>query len=160
MSRIFLVKEIADQAGLSVATVDRVLHQRPGVRALTRVRVTEAIAALEAQSRQRALTGRKFTIDLVMEAPQRFSHEVRAALESELPTLQPAVFRARFHLWDTTSPETVVAALQGLARRGSDGVILKAPDVPEIVAAVDRLVAQGIPVVTFATDLPLARRHA
>jgi LacI family transcriptional regulator len=160
MSRLYLVKEIADQAGLSVATVDRVLHERPGVRALTRARVAEAIAALEAQSRQRALVGRKFAIDLVMEAPERFTHEVRAALESELPTLQPAVFRARFHLWEVASPEVVIAALDELARRGSDGVILKAPDVPEVVAAVNRLVGQGIPVVTFATDLPFSRRQA
>lgn len=160
MSRTFLVKEIADQAGLSVATVDRALHDRPGVRALTRARVAEAIAALEAQSRQRALVGRKFAIDLVMEAPQRFTHEVRAALESELPTLQPAVFRARFHLWEVTPPEELAASLDALGRRGSDGVILKAPDVPAVVAAVDRLVAAGVPVVTFATDLPLSRRQA
>lgn len=160
MSRTFLVKEIADQAGLSVATVDRVLHGRPGVRALTRARVAEAVAALEAQSRQRALVGRKFAIDLVMEAPQRFTQAVRAALESELPTLQPAVFRARFHLWEVASAETVIASLDALARRGSDGVILKAPDVPEMVAAVDRLTALGIPVVTLATDLPFSRRQA
>ena len=160
MARTFLVKEIADQAGLSVATVDRVLHDRPGVRALTRARVSEAVAALEAQTRQRALVGRKFAIDLVMEAPQRFTHEVRAALESELPTLQPAVFRARFHLWETAPSEEIAASLDALGRRGSDGVILKAPDVPAVVAAADRLVAQGIPVVTIATDLPLSRRHA
>ncbi|GAB0113252.1 LacI family DNA-binding transcriptional regulator [Acidisoma sp. C75] len=160
MSRHFLVKEIAAQAGLSVATVDRVLNERAGVRSLTRARVAEAIRDLEAQSRQRALSGRKFAIDLVMETPTRFSAAVRAALEAELPTLQPAVFRARFHLWEMIPTEALVAVLDGIAARGSHGVILKAPDVPEVAAAVDRLAEAGIPVVTVVTDLPHARRAA
>lgn len=160
MSREFLIKEIAVQAGLSVATVDRVLNDRPGVRMLTRQRVAAAIQELDSQSGQRALTGRKFIIDLVMEAPARFTREVRAALEAELPTLEPAVFRARFHLWEVTPAVALVQALDKIRETGSHGVILKAPDVPEVVAAVDRLVQAGIPVVTVATDLPLSRRRA
>lgn len=160
MSRDFLIKEIAVQAGLSVATVDRVLNDRPGVRTLTRQRVTAAIQELEAQSSQRALTGRKFIVDLVMEAPWRFTREVRAALETELPMLEPAVFRARFHLWEMVAAAALVQALDHIRETGSHGVILKAPDVPEVVAAVDRLVLAGIPVITIATDLPLSRRRA
>jgi LacI family transcriptional regulator len=41
-----------------------------------------------------------------------------------------------------------VATLDGIARRGSQGVVLKAPDHPLIVAAVDRLAEAGTPVVT------------
>ncbi|WP_284945397.1 LacI family DNA-binding transcriptional regulator [Acidisoma cladoniae] len=160
MSRDFLVKEIAVQAGVSEATVDRVLNRRGGVRSLTVQRVTEAMDALTTQSRQRALTGRRFTIDLVMEAPTRFSAEVRIALETELPMLQPAVFRSRFHLTEALPTTEMVETLERIGRRGSHGVILKARDLPEVVAAVDRLVRAGIPVVTIATDLPHARRCA
>ena len=160
MSRDFLVKEIAAQAGVSVATVDRVLNQRGGVRSLTQQRVTEAIGDLAAQTRQRALVGRRFTIDLVMEAPARFSAEVRAALEAELPMLQPAVFRSRFHLAEALPESAMIETLERIRNRGSHGVILKAPDVPEVAAAVDRLAAAFIPVVTIATDLPHARRRA
>jgi LacI family transcriptional regulator len=160
MSRDFLIKEIAAQAGVSVATVDRVLNQRGGVRSLTQQRVTEAIGDLAAQTRQRALVGRRFTIDLVMEAPARFSAEVRAALEAELPMLQPAVFRSRFHLAEALPESAMIETLERIRKRGSHGVILKAPDVPEVAAAVDRLAAAGIPVVTIATDLPHSRRRA
>jgi LacI family transcriptional regulator len=160
MSRDFLIKEIASQAGLSVATVDRVLNARGGVRSLTAQRVAEAIADLAAQNRQRALTGRRFTIDLVMEAPLRFSVEVRTALEAELPLLQPAVFRSRFHLAEILPETELVTMLDRIARRGSHGVILKAPDTAAVAAAVDRLAAAAIPVVTVATDLPHSRRRA
>ena len=40
------------------------------------------------------------------------------------------------------------------------GVILKAPDVPEIGEAIARLRDAGIPVVTLVTDLPLSKRVA
>jgi LacI family transcriptional regulator len=160
MSREFLIKEIAVQAGLSTATVDRVVNGRAGVRMLTQQRVASAIRDLEAQSQQRALTGSKFIIDLVMEAPLRFTNAVRSALEAELPTLEPAVFRSRFHLWEVLPTAAMVQALDRIGETGSHGVILKAPDLPEVVAAVDRLVQAGIPVVTIATDLPHSRRQA
>ena len=35
----------------------------------------------------------------------------------------------------------LVDTLDGIARRGSQGVLLKAPDVPELTAAVGRLAA-------------------
>ena len=38
MAHLFLVKDIAFQAGLSTATVDRVLNGRPGVRQQTEMR--------------------------------------------------------------------------------------------------------------------------
>ena len=62
--------------------------------------------------------------------------------------------RSRFHLRETASAAELVATLDGIARRGSQGVLLKAPDVPEVAAAVGRLAAAGIPVVTLVTDLP------
>ena len=43
MSHPFLVKDIAQQAGVSVATVDRVLHGRSGVRQHTIRRIDQAI---------------------------------------------------------------------------------------------------------------------
>jgi len=78
----------------------------------------------------------------VMVAPQRFSDAVRAALESELPNLRPALIRARFHLREEGEPADVVATLTKIKRRGSHGVLLKAPDHPEVGRAVDDLTRQ------------------
>jgi LacI family transcriptional regulator len=54
----------------------------------------------------------------------------------------------------------IVATLDRIAARGSQGVVLKAPDDPRVVGAVERLVGAGIPVVTFVTDLPTRPRLA
>ena len=160
MGREHRVRDIAVQAGLSETTVDRVLNGRAGVSARARRQVDQAVHDLDRQAAQIRLGGRTLVIDLVMQAPTRFSGSVRAALEAALPGLRPAVLRARFDLSETASAADVVATLDKLRKRGSQGVILKAPDEPEVVEAVDRLVAAGIPVVTLVTDLPGSQRLA
>ncbi|MBU2666374.1 LacI family DNA-binding transcriptional regulator [Actinoplanes bogorensis] len=146
----YRIREIAGQAGLSEATVDRVLHGRAGVRESTVREVHQAIADLDRQRDQVRLGGRTFMVDVIVQAPARFSATIRAAMEAELPGLRPAVFRARFH-----DVRDVVPALERVSRTGSHGVILKAPDRPEIVAACRKLT---VPLVTLVTDLPASPR--
>ncbi|SDJ39107.1 LacI family transcriptional regulator [Frankineae bacterium MT45] len=160
MKHPFRVREIAVQAGLSEATVDRVLNKRGGVRASTVDQVQQAIEELDRQRSQIRLGGRTFLVDVVAETPQRFSTEVREAFEAAMPTLRPAVMRGRFHFRETWSVEDLVATLEAIARRGSHGVILKAPDVNAVTDAVQRLNQRGIPVVTLTTDLPHSSRIA
>lgn len=156
MAHRYKVREIAQQSGLSEATVDRVLNKRPGVRENTRAEVMQAIADLDKQRSQLRLNGRRYLIDVVMQTPQRFSDAFRAAVEAELPVFAPAMLRARFHLWETGSTAQMVDALGRL--RGSHGVILKAQDEPEVAEAIERLVDGGVPVVTYATDVPFSAR--
>ncbi len=160
MPHRFLVKEIARQAGVAPATVDRVLHDREHVREHTRNRVRQAIRDLERQESLSAMTGRKLRIDVVVEAPTRFAVELRAALEAELPGLRPAVFLPSFDMRETMSTAQVVEALDAIGTRGSHGVLLKARDVPEVADAISRLSARGVPVVTLFTDIPDSRRVA
>lgn len=155
MKHPYRIREIAAQAGLSQATVDRVLHLRGGVRETTVREVHQAIADLDRQQSQVRLGGHTFMIDVVVQAPPRFSAAVKAALEAALPDLHPAVIRSRFHLSDG-SPD-VAQVLAKIARERSHGLILKAPDRPGIVEAVGQL---DIPVVTLVTDLPASKRVA
>jgi len=160
VAHAYRVREIAQQAGLSTATVDRVLHGRPGVRAGTVAEVHRAIADLERQASQVRVSGRTFLVDVVALAPERFTQALRTAFEAELPSLRPAVVRARFHFREEGRPEELVAVLERIARKGSSGVVLKAPDVPAVVEAVSRLEERGTPTITFVTDVPTSRRTA
>lgn len=156
------IADVAEQAGLSPATVDRVLHGRPGASPRAVRAVEQAVAELERQAASVRLGARSLVLDVVVQAPGRFSGEVRAAVELQLSGLRPATVRARFALRESSSVEDLVATLDGIGRRGrtSHGVLLKAPDDPRIAAAVDTLAERGIPVVTLVTDVHGSRRIA
>lgn len=158
MAHRYKIRDIAQQSGLSKATVDRVLNGRTGVRESTRAEVMQAIADLDKQRTQLRLNGRRYLIDVVMEAPGRFSDAFRAAVEHELPTFAPAVLRARFHLWEHGPPRRMMETLRRI--RASHGVVLKARDEPAVAEAIDALTASGVPVVTYATDVPNSCRCA
>lgn len=160
MSHPFPVKEISRQAGLSTATVDRVLNNRPGVRRQTANRVLAAIRELEEQEAQLSMSGRKLIVDLLVEAPQAFVNELQDAVLRELPIIQTAIFRVRSDLRAHFPVEAIVDALERAARLKSDGVIVMAPDVAPIRSAIDTLAEAGVPVVTLATDMPATRRSA
>ena len=153
MTHRFPIKEIAAQAGLGTATVDRVLNDRPNVAARTRARVAAAIAELTRMEEHIAARGRNVWIDVVVEAPARFSREVEQATAAALPLLRPVVVRPRIRSKEVMPAAEVARALHNIGKRGAQGVILKARDVPEVRAAVAALQDRGIPVVTLVTDI-------
>lgn len=149
----FPLKTIAFQAGLSLATVDRVVHERPGVREITRNRVAAALAELERQAQASALAGQRVAIDVVLDAPNRFSRTVRSAFEAELPAVRSASITARFHSSESMTTTDVVALLTSIRKRGSHGVVLKAQDTDDVREAAQRLINAKIPVITYVTDI-------
>ncbi|MGV8988414.1 MAG: LacI family DNA-binding transcriptional regulator [Cypionkella sp.] len=160
MASKFTIKEIAHQAGLSLATVDRVLHGRDNVRAVTHDRVRAAEQELERQYAASHLRETRVTIDIVIQAPERFSSAVRAAFEAELALMRPATFRARFHLAEMMEERDVVALLRAIVRRGTQGIVLKVPATPGIAACLADLAVRKIPVVTYVTDVAAPLRLA
>ena len=160
MTHRFPIKEIARQAGLGTATVDRALNGRAHVSPQTRARVAKAIRELEGQESMLAARGRRLFIDIVAEAPRRFTREIRIAAEAALAQVAGAAIRLRYHFHERLGEGDVLAILDGIRRRGSQGICLKARDTPALRAAVDGLALTGIPVFTLVTDLPGTARRA
>jgi len=156
--RRFSIKQIAAQAGVSKATVDRVLHQRGSVHYQTHRRIQQAQAELEAQETCGPAVGRTFHIDVILHTPRRFSDAVQEAIHTQLGTLAPFRIFPRFHLYQHIDPQRMQALILRRVSNGSQGVILKAADEPEISAAVNQVTAAGVPVVTLVSDLPHSER--
>lgn len=158
MAHRFSIKDIALQAGLGTATVDRVVNTRGGVRHQTMRRVEHAIKELEEQESRISGTGRKFIIDFVIEAPDSFGRALRSAIATELPLMKPVIFRSRADIRLLFAEMEIERALERIRKRGSHGVILMAPDTGGINRQVGRLTHAGVPVVAIATDLPASSR--
>ena len=148
--------EIAEVAGVGLATVDRVLNKRPGVREKTRQRVE---AALEKLSREAEADEGALDIRLFCESGDTFNNAVAAAADAANRTLPNTAIVGHYV---STSQLDPLEFSRRMVDEGSvsDGVILVAREHPAINRSVRRLRADGVPVICLTTHLPSSRRSA
>ncbi|MEM8792575.1 MAG: LacI family DNA-binding transcriptional regulator [Pseudomonadota bacterium] len=156
------VHDIAKEAGVSLATVDRVLNARPGVRDQTIAKVQAAIdrigyvrdtfAANLARQRQY-----RFAF-ILPAAPSQFARTLKDALkEAYASQLADRVLLKTIDI-PTQDPHAIVRSLRGLNTSALDGVAIMAPETPQVRDAIARLKDEGLAVVTLISDLPNSRR--
>ncbi len=147
--------DIALQAGVSTATVDRVLNGRPGVRQKTIDRVVEAVKWLEKGPKRPIVIPTitsDLTVDVIIAGGAGFSNEV---LVREIKrTSNERGVTARLALPQRMDPAALASALRNCRKAGSSGVIVQVLEHPSVRAAIGELAASGIPVVTILTDMP------
>lgn len=143
------INDVARQAGVSLMTVSRVINNDSHVRAETRKKVEEAIAALRYRPSAAARTlagGEELRIGLLHSNPSF------AYLSEFLVGLLEQASLERVHLvvekCDADEPDT--AALERLVHDRVDGVVLPPPLSDSRVLLAD-LHARGLPVVAVAT---------
>ncbi|MFD2173860.1 LacI family DNA-binding transcriptional regulator [Rhodobacter lacus] len=149
------ISDIALIAGVGTATVDRVLNNRPGVRAATveKVRAAErelALSGMRPQLIQPAPAG--LLLRAFLGGPPGFANEVlarelRAVARARGVTLQVEFPRR-------TDPAAQAAALLACIENGTGGVIVQPAEHPLVRDAVARLQAAGVPVISVLSTLP------
>jgi LacI family transcriptional regulator len=156
------LKDIARQAGVSLATVDRVLHGRPGVRPDTVRRVKEAIERNAFQPHVAAAElarGRARRFAFVMPSgPNPFMQQIQSYLAEMSAWLSARRLAVETVVTDVFDPVVLASTLEALAG-DFDGVAVVALDHPSIRAAINDLVDGGTKVVTLVSDVPSSRRH-
>ena len=157
------LRDIARQAGVSLATVDRVLHNRPGVRPDTVRRVKEAIERNSFQPHVAAAElarGRARRFAFVMPSgPNPFMQQIHSYLGQMSGWLSARRLAVEMVATDVFDPSVLAASLETLAGGDCDGVAVVALDHPSVRAAIDDLVDGGAKVVTLVSDVPSSRRH-
>jgi LacI family transcriptional regulator len=156
------LKGIARQAGVSLATVDRVLHNRPGVRPETVRRVKEAVernafqphVAAAELARRRA---RRFAF-VMPSGPNLFMQQIHSYLGEMSAWLSARRLAVEMVATDVFDPTILAHTLESLAG-DFDGVAVVALDHPGVRAAINDLVDGGTKVVTLVSDVPSSRRH-
>ena len=155
------IPDIARAAGVSTATVDRVLHGRPNVRPQTAQRVLRAAAALDYLPGEAAVTTRaplKLTF-LFPTGTNRYLHILGETVISSAEHLAPAPVKCKSLQVEGFDPQGLADQLLRHGRR-SDGIAFMALDHPLVREAVQTLADEGVPVVTLVSDLSNSRRCA
>lgn len=151
------VHDIAAEAGVSLATVDRVLNDRPGVRGVTKAKVEAAIASLGyVRDVAAANLAKSRVYPLVFILPEGDNPFMRG-LEAEVRRtgLHSAIERTRLSVVTVPAFDAaaLAAAMDAAIAEGVSGIAAVAVDAPEVFAAIDRAREAGIPVVTLVSDL-------
>jgi LacI family transcriptional regulator len=153
--------QVAREAGLSLATVDRALNGRGGVHAKSKARVAAAVERLGYRRDPFAAgLARGATLRFIVIMPDG-SNSFMAQLRAQFLSLRPWLSDRRAVLelrgTDVFSPDKLAAALDAIPEDCA-GVAVVALDHPRVRAAIDDLAARGVPVVTVVSDAPASRR--
>ncbi|MEO0829662.1 MAG: LacI family DNA-binding transcriptional regulator [Pseudomonadota bacterium] len=156
------VNDIARVAGVSLATVDRVLNERPGVRSVTIQKVQKAIEELGyVRDTAAANLARRRVYNLLFVLPAQ-DGEFIAALEAQIAQQATKLAAERTQIAIATAapfdPQETVAILDRLSPDETDGVAVFAPETPSVRDAVKRLRDKGIAVVALVSDQPSSVR--
>src|SRR3954453_8918051 len=160
LSRII---DVARLAGVSTATVDRVLNRRPGVRAITVQRVLKAATELDympAEELQAAMTPKPMRLlFLLPDGTNRFLTMLGQLIAHSETRLKPFNVRCQVETIKSFNPELLARQLWR-SRDKVDGIAFMALEHPAVRESVNMLAAQGVPTVTLISDILNARRAA
>ena len=156
------VHDIAAEAGVSLATVDRVLNARPGVRQKTVAKVAAAVQRLGyVRDVQAANLAKKRIYPLVFvipEGPNSFMRGLEAEIRSAMQRSSVERTSIQLETVPALDADAIVRALDDFDPASVTGVALVATDTPEVLTAVDRLTDRGVHVATLVSDLPGSQR--
>jgi len=155
------LEDVARVAGVSLATVDRVVNRRKGVRENTIARVEAAVARLGYRTDPVAAR-------LARNQSFRFAFILPTGSNSFMANLTEQVQRTADWLAgqrafidviqvDVFDPDELAGALERLPP-AYHGLATIALDHPRVRAAIDDLVARNVAVVTLVSDAPSSRR--
>jgi LacI family transcriptional regulator len=157
------VADVARAAGVSAATVDRVINARLPVREDTTRRVLEAAQRLGfhatglIRARLREQLPERSVGVLLQRPDDPFYRELGARLERAITSSR--LFRgiARFDWWTADDPDDIAERLRRLGRR-SQAVAVVSPDHPAVAAAIAELTGRRVPVFALLSDCAPAAR--
>ena len=156
------LEDVAQDAQVSLATADRVVNKRPGVRAATVARVDAAVRRLgyrpdpAAARLARARLSR--VVFLLPAGNNRFVDLLGEQIEANAEWMRDQRIASEVLAVNVFNPAELAKAL--LAQAGQrDAVVVMALDHPVVRSAIDQLTQAGTVVITLVSDVPSSTRQ-
>lgn len=154
------VHDIAREAGVSLATVDRVMNARPGVRQNTIAKVQDAVSRLgyvrDASAANLSRKRRYKFAFLLPGGTGQFASTLKTAVREAAKSQIADRVVVKVHEIPAHDPHAIVRILRNLASRDLDGVAIMAQETPQVRDAIARLKEKGTAIVALVSDLPNA----
>ncbi|MDO5133185.1 MAG: LacI family DNA-binding transcriptional regulator [Eubacteriales bacterium] len=157
------IKMIAEKAGVSRGTVDRVLNNRSYVKADVKERILRIakemgyVSQREIHLREREEENKPLRLGVLLPSfgfgPQ-FHEGVGAGIREAQTELQNANVEILVKMCRTDLPEEAAGLLTELREAGIQGLSVCLPQDPSIEKALREMKEDNIPIVTFNSDLP------
>ena len=155
------IKEIAEMAGVHRSTVDKVIHNRPGVSSQVRQRIQKILdechyeanpigKALQMQDKMLYVRALMLEVDACA--------FLKKGIETGLKGYTSFQIEFDYQKTEYSNVEEQVRALEQCMEDKVDGVILSPINAPEVVAKIDECALAGIPVITVNTDIKGSQR--
>jgi len=146
------VADVAARAGVSPATVDRVINGRGGVHQKTVALVEAAIREIvDGRRAGRAADGRHRRFDVVLAGDGTYLTRALGEALTVAGDAVPAAVEVTFV--ELMNPAAQAARLRACIARAAPGVAVQVLDHALVRAALEELAQAGIPVVTVLTDI-------
>ncbi|MDR1827929.1 MAG: LacI family DNA-binding transcriptional regulator [Methylobacteriaceae bacterium] len=156
------IQDVARHAGVSVATVDRVLNGRPMVRSRTVDKVRDAMKALNYRPDIFAANlSRKRVYRFLFLLPQRrssFMKQLTADVALAAEHFRPGRIEIETRFFEDFNGPALAATLDAVSPADHDGIAVYSLDLPGVQPALNRCVERGVKVVTLVSDLPASAR--
>ncbi len=164
MSNRPTIADLARAAGVSVATVDRVLNGRHPVREETARRVYDAAKSIGYHAvgllRQRVFEDLpQYRLGFLLQKPQQsFYQTVAKEIENAALALSNVRALPQIEFVANSTPTGITEKLKAMAAR-NQAIALVAPDYPAVTAVVEELKERGIPVFSLLSDFAAGIRE-
>lgn len=154
------IQKIAELSGVSRGTVDRVLHGRPNVNPMIREKVVRAAEKLGYQSPvpPKSADCRQAAILIPQWTDGYFNRQIVSGIRKALRYIADPAFILTEQPLRTMTMQELLRAMDEQIRSGVDGLIIRAENTPEVRAAIEQAVQQGVTVITYDADVPHSGR--
>ncbi len=152
-----ILSEVAELAGVGIATVDRLLNERGNVKPETALKIIRAARQLGLQRILPATYHKGLRLEVILARPYLpLIKRMNQAFMQLAPILDRSVTIQRSLLKDDKA-EHIAERIRATT---CNAVIIYAQEDPAIIGAVGAITAAGIPVITVISDLPTSARFA
>ena len=159
------IQQIAEMAGVSRGTVDKVLHDRPGVSAQVRNHVQQIIAASGYQTpgHRRASNSKNISLPHIAVMMPRlgnhFFEDVQEGMRSVLESYEDYEQRIQFYFYDNLQINSPLSILDYLEKQPCDAIIIRGMQSRKLHERLQQFYARGVTVFLMDSEMEEAPRQ-